>query len=425
LLDNESCFCRMNARPSLLRRVERRVRPWLRAPLAPLFNRFRKGVRKAVDSSASADTIRDIDRRLGPVETALEAIGRVETETQRLLAVLTSFEQQFAVRFERLQLGVDAVRRDHQEVEAAIRQELEAVRATTLAVATDGQQAHANALAVAGVALQRADLLLQRAAIPLGADVMVRTPLGFLLAPAEDERLVAAMYESGGRLEPGTVGVISALLSEGDWAVDVGAHIGTTVLPAARRVGPTGRVLAVEPASRVGNLLQRSILMNGLEDRISLHACAAGEAAGRAELNLGPMTGHSSLLPLPEADRAESVEVWPLDDLVEPGQAIRLVKLDAEGFELRVWRGMRRIIADNPALTVLVEFGPTHLNRAGVSVENWLAEMLAPNFAAYEVDESDGCLRPLRAAAELRAVFSVNLLLLRQPPGAFPALRFT
>jgi FkbM family methyltransferase len=405
----------------LLRRAERRVRPWLHAPLAPLLNRFRKGLRKAVDSSASADKIRDIDRRLGAVEVAL-----------------SNFEQQFAVRFERLQLGVDAVRLDHQGVEAAIRQEFEAVRsrlladathsqqvhARLLADATHSQQVHADLLAVAGVTLQRADLLLQRAAIPLGADVMVRTPFGFLLAPAEDERLLAAMYESGGRLEPGTVSVISALLSEGDWAVDVGAHIGATVLPAARRVGPTGWVIAVEPASRVRNLLRRSILMNSLEDRISLHACAAGEVPGRAELNLGPMTSHSSLLALPEADRTEWVEVLPLDDLVKPGQAVRLVKVDAEGFELQVRRGMGRIIADNPALAVLVEFGPTHLDRAGVSVENWLAEMLAWNFTAYEVDESDGSLRPLRAKAELRAVFSVNVLLLRQPPATFPALRF-
>ena len=443
----------MKDRPSLLRRAERRVRHWLHAPLAPLLNPFRKGLRKAVDSSASADKIRDIDRRLGAVETALEtaleanrrlgpvettletaleSIGRDEAETQRVLAslldrlaALSNFEQQFAIRFERLQLGVDAVRLDHQGVEAAIRQEFEAVRSRLLADATHSQQVHADLLAVAGVTLQRADLLLQRAAIPLGADVMVRTQFGFLLAPAEDERLLAAMYESGGRLEPGTVGVISALLGEGDWAVDVGAHIGATVLPAARQVGPTGRVIAVEPASRVRNLLRRSILMNSLEDRISLHACAGGEVPGRAELNLGPMTGHSSLLALPEADRTESVEVRPLDDLVEPGQAVRLVKVDAEGFELQVRRGMGRIIADNPALAVLVEFGPTHLDRAGVSVENWLAEMLAPNFTAYEVDESDGSLRPLRAKAELRALFSVNLLLLRQPPAAFPALRFT
>ena len=350
----------------MLRRAERRVRPWLHAPLAPLRKRFQRGVRTAVDSSASADTIRDIDRRLSAVETALESIGRVAAETQRVLASLqnplaamSSFEQQFAVRFERLQLGVDAVRLDHQGVEAAIRQEFEAVRldhrgveavirqefdaarqdhqgaeaairqeidaarldhqgaeaairqefeavrSRLLADATHSQQVYADLLAVAGVTLQRADLLVQRAAIPLGGDVLVRTPFGFLLAPAEDEGLLAAMYESGGRLEPGTVGVISALLGEGDWAVDVGANIGATVLPAARQVGPTGRVIAVEPASRVGNLLRRSILINGLQDRISLHACAAGEAVGRAELNLGPITGHSSLLALPEADRTE------------------------------------------------------------------------------------------------------------------------
>lgn len=391
----------------MLRSAERRVRPWLHALLAPLLNRFRKGLRKAVDSSASADKIRDIDRRLGAVEAAL-----------------SSLEQQFAVRFERLQLGVDAVRLDHQGVDAAIRQEFEAVGSRLLADATHSQQVHADLLAVAGVTLQRADLLLQRAAIPLGGDVLVRSPSGYLLAPAEDEGLLAAIYESGGRLEPGTAGVISALLGEGDWAVDVGANIGATVLPAARRVGPTGRVIAVEPASRVGNLLRRSIMINGLQDRISLHACAAGEAEGRAELNLGPITGHSSLLALPEANRTESVEVRPLDDLVEPGQAIRLVKLDAEGFELWIRRGMGRIIADNPALAVLVEFGPTHLDRAGVSVESWLAEMLAPNFTAYEVDESDGSLRPLRAKAELGTVVSINLLLLRQPPAAFPALRF-
>jgi FkbM family methyltransferase len=405
----------MKDRLSLLRRAGRRVRPWLRAPLAPLFNRFRKGVRKAVDASASADKIRDIDRRLGTVEAALSSFEQA----------LSSFEQQFAVRFERLQLGVDAVRLDHQGVEHAIRQEFEAVRAKLLANAAHSQQAHANILDVAGATAQRADLLLQRAAIPLGDDVLVRSPSGYLLTPAEDERLLAAMYESGGRLEPGTIGVISAILGEGDWAVDVGAHIGTTVLPAARQIGPTGRVIAVEPGSRVGNLLRRSIRMNGLEDRISLHPCAAGEAVGRAELNLSRITGHSSLLALPESDRNESVEVRPLDDLVEPGQAIRLVKLDAEGFELQVRRGMGRIIADNPGLAVLVELGPAHLDRAGTSVESWLDEMLAPNFTAYEVDESDGSLRPLRAKAELRAVFSVNLLLLRQPPATFPALRFT
>jgi hypothetical protein len=38
------------------------------------------------------------------------------------------------------------------------------------------------------------------------------------------------------------------------------------------------------------------------------------------------------------------------------------------------------------------------------------------------VDEVNGHLRPLRPLPELAAVYSLNLLLLRQPPAAFPEL---
>ena len=342
------------------------------------------------------------------------------------------------VRFDTLRIGLDAVRLDSRATEQAIlgrldgaRAELEtgrdALRTGLLAIeATQGEAADASREGRAelrGLAA-RTDLLLQRAAIPLGDDVLVRTPEGFLLAPAEDPALLAALHESGGRLEPGTVAVIRALLREGDLAIDVGAHIGLTVLPTARRVGPGGHVVAVEAGRRVGDLLRRNLALNGLSERVALHLCAAGEAAGSARLNVGAIFGHSSLLPLPGAERAEEVEVRTVDSMVEPGRPVRLAKLDAEGFEPQVWRGLTRVLAENPGMAVLVEFGPEHLRRAGISVPDWLALFLSPGFTAYEVDEATGRLNPLRPPAELEAVLSLNLLLLRQPPEAFPELDF-
>jgi FkbM family methyltransferase len=217
---------------------------------------------------------------------------------------------------------------------------------------------------------------------------------------------------------------MQALLQEGDLVVDVGANIGMTVLAAALRVGPTGHVTAIEPASRVSGLLRRSLALNGLSERVTLHACAAGEATGSARLHLTAITGHSSLLNLPNAAGTEEVEVRTVDDLVRPGRPVRLAKLDAEGFELQVWRGMRRVVEESPELAVLVEFGPTHLRRAGISAEAWLAEFLSPGFTAYEIDEATGQLKLLRPMTELNAVFSLNLLLLRQPPASFPQLSF-
>ena len=85
---------------------------------------------------------------------------------------------------------------------------------------------------------------------------------------------------------------------------------------------------------------------------------------------------------------------------------------------------MRRVIAENPGLVALVEFGPEHLQRAGLSIEDWLTEFRAPGFTPYEVDETTGNLRQLRPVAELASVHSLKLLLLRQPPTAFPELHF-
>ena len=281
----------------------------------------------------------------------------------------------------------------------------------------------AETLRMTGLLMSQSDRLLQRIPLPLAQDTLVYSPYGYLLLPVEDPVLISAVWESGGRLEPGTIEVIAALLREGDNAIDVGANVGLTVLPAARRVGPSGRVFAIEPGSRAVGLLRKTLELNFLADRVSLHHYAAGEVEGTASLNIGTILGHSSLLDLPDATRQETVEVRTVDSLVPHGTSIRLAKLDAEGFEPHVWRGMRRVIAENPKLAVLVEFGPEHLRRAGMSVEQWFAEMRAPDFVAYEVVETTGHLRPLRAAADLANVISVNLLLLRQSPADLPELR--
>ncbi|MFH5923539.1 FkbM family methyltransferase [Roseomonas xinghualingensis] len=423
--------------------------------LAPLLHRMQQRVQTAVESSSVTSSVHDANASIQSIREQLENLEariRSAVESASVTSTVQSVHKQMEsleVRLDTLRIGLDAVRLDavsaHQELQARLDamnaaqrdavsayQELQArldamneAQRDAVAASREGQtELLQGARHEADLLRGRVNLLLQRVAIPLGEDVLVRTPEGFLLTPAEDAALLASLHESGGRLEPGTVSVMQALLQEGDLAVDVGANIGLTVLPAAQRVGPEGHVIAIEPASRVGRLLQRSLGLNGLSERVTLHLCAAGEAAGTAQLHLAAITGHSSLLDLPEAAGAEEVAVRTVDELVEPGRRVRLAKIDAEGFEPQVWRGMRRVIAESPELAVLVEFGPEHLRRAGLSVEEWLAEFHAPGFTAYEIDEVTGQLRPLRPMAELNAVFSLNLLLLRQPPTSLPQLSF-
>ncbi|MBD0273019.1 MAG: FkbM family methyltransferase, partial [Acetobacteraceae bacterium] len=255
-----------------------------------------------------------------------------------------------------------------------------------------------------------------RAPIRVGDEFLVRTPDGYLLLPAEDVRLLAAMSE-GGVLEPGTRRVLATLLRPSGVFLDVGAHAGTMTLLGARCVGGEGRVFAVEPLPRLAGLLRRSLALNDAAERVSVSACAAGEGDAEATLHVGEVLGHSSLLPLADAPESGAVRVpvRRVDDLVPAGTRVDVAKIDAEGTELQVWRGMQRVVAESPDLAAVLEFGPSHLARAGVTPEAWLGELEASGFESFTVDEATGVCRPASAPA-LAGVFSVNILLLR--PGA-------
>ena len=261
------------------------------------------------------------------------------------------------------------------------------------------------------------DLLRQRRAISLGPEFAVRTDAGYLFAGVEDTRLLLAVAETCGRLEPGTLAVLAALLPEGGVLLDVGANIGTIALPAARRVGPRGRVLALEPAPRNAALLRRTVALNELEGIIEVQEVAAGDVEGTAPFHLSAHAGHHSLVAPGDTLQTIEVPLRPLDALVPPGSRVDVVKVDVEGAELQVWRGMRRIVADNPELAVVLEFGPEHLRRAGVTVAGWFDELREAGHAAWEIDEASGAVRPLRETG-LGDVFSFNILLLRDPPAS-------
>jgi hypothetical protein len=107
------------------------------------------------------------------------------------------------------------------------------------------------------------------------------------------------------------------------------------------------------------------------------------------------------------------VEVLPLDDLVQANDRVDLVKIDVEGSELLVLQGMKRIIADNPELAIIAEYGPSHLEAAGISPEQWFSEFHNLGLVSFAIDELSGecCSSSL---SELKHVDSVNILFSRR-----------
>lgn len=159
--------------------------------------------------------------------------------------------------------------------------------------------------------------------------------------------------------------VLGELLAPGMTFVDVGANVGYFSLLAAARVGPDGRVIAFEPNPANCDLLRQSAAANGFERVIDLRAVAVAEEAGTLLFSTSGVDSNGQIVsPTGSAAGSDlpSVEAVTLDDALAECDRVDVIKIDVEGAEGRVWRGMQSIVRRHrPAL--LFEFSPDLLRQ--------------------------------------------------------------
>jgi FkbM family methyltransferase len=161
-----------------------------------------------------------------------------------------------------------------------------------------------------------------------------------------------------GTYEPETRNFLLRHLSPGGVFVDVGANIGVFSVPAARRVGPAGQVLAVEASRRVFRFLEENIRLNNLSN-VVLKECAACDRDATVELYEAPASsfGMGSLAPQFGA-APTGVRGRTLDDIIEEEgiRKVELLKVDVEGFEAAVFRGAERLLTGLRPPLIVFEF---------------------------------------------------------------------
>lgn len=123
--------------------------------------------------------------------------------------------------------------------------------------------------------------------------------------------------------------------------VDIGANIGIYTLLAARRMGPSGRVIAFEPHPRTAAKLRGNIALNPGRQRVTVVQKAVGDAHGQLPMHIVADfdAGQNSLIRGHRhgSGRTVQVDVTPLvDALAEQGiEQIDILKIDIEGYEDR------------------------------------------------------------------------------------------
>ena len=248
-----------------------------------------------------------------------------------------------------------------------------------------------------------------------GPDVIVTEIDGLLLGVPSQEWRLGAYYALRGLPEPGMTRLFASFIQPGMVVVDIGAHIGIYTLFALRQLSGHGRVYSFEPTPKTFALLRDNVQVNGfLESGVArLDQRAISDHAGTANFTAyAANSGHNSLFGDAAVGETLSVETVTLDAALADEPRIDVIKIDAEGSEPFVLRGMTGIVGRNPAIRIFVEFAPVHLRRAGIEPVQWYEELTEMGLKVLRVEDVSGDLLPVEPET-LADCISWNLLLTR------------
>lgn len=235
------------------------------------------------------------------------------------------------------------------------------------------------------------------------------------------------MYIGPASFETGTLKLWSHLARKSKWIHDIGAFTGVFAL-AAVTANPDCRVMAFEPSFVTYSRLLVNIHANGFDGHIAPIRCGLGSSLTELELRhpsgVYVMASGESFLESQISDPwfTEKVPVLSLDHLLADQDRYRrqivvetqfdganLVKIDVEGFENEVIKGMRETIErDRP--TVIVEILDDE------SIPETLA-LFGPGYRVRHIDESNGRLADMPEGRNKLFIHDDKLHLLNDYPG--------
>lgn len=162
-----------------------------------------------------------------------------------------------------------------------------------------------------------------------------------------------------GENEPDMAITLQRYLSPGSVFVDVGANEGYFSVLGGQIVGPAGRVVAIEPQSRLRAVVEENIRLNGLNN-VVLYQTAISDAEGVADLYLTPdvNTGASGLTRQNRyAVPTQPVPTTTLANVLATAgvEKIDLMKMDIEGFEYEAIMGSKDLFRGGRVRAIALE----------------------------------------------------------------------
>ncbi len=206
----------------------------------------------------------------------------------------------------------------------------------------------------------------------------------FLVSSAGELRRMEGTYTGGEEI---FLKSLLSLLRPGDVFYDVGGNIGEYSVFAAKVVGDGGSVFAFEPEPTNYESIEAHLKLNQLRN-VRAFNVALGEQCGVMTLNVRGFQNTQCQLTLSEPEpgvQTKRVKVVSGDEIREAEElpVPNAVKIDVEGFEYSVLKGLRTSLMSPDCRLILCEIHPSRLPN-GVNPEAVIELIKSMGFSFVE-----------------------------------------
>ena len=183
---------------------------------------------------------------------------------------------------------------------------------------------------------------------------------------------------------------IKSISFKGMRVLDIGANIGYYTALLSQEAGDNGLILALEPDLESYKYLSQSI--RSLENKNVLSfPLAASNLSQRLPLYLSKENrGDNRLYKNNQKRDSIIVDCLTIDELSTKTkiESFDLIKIDVQGYEPKVFKGMGNTIKSSRNLTILTEFWPKGIMEAGESPANFLRTLRKMKLKLFELKKN-------------------------------------
>ena len=189
--------------------------------------------------------------------------------------------------------------------------------------------------------------------------------------------------KEGAEREPELLYALRQEIDEGMVCMDLGANIGYVTLLMAEKVGPKGRIYAIEPDPANIEVLELNIARNHYIDTVDVFPMGISNRNGHMRFYIGRCSNLGGMAETKNTRKDVKpikVKVATLTEFCRKRDVPQLIKMDIEGHEVEVLEGMYDLVKGKKfPCKIIMELHPVHYSLEH-SLEHWMRHFLECGF---------------------------------------------